>query len=176
MKKLLLLVSLCLAVLSAGAQRCEVASFFHCCTSTKYEEPQNIETPTQNFVDLGLPSGTLWKDRNEEGFYNLEQALSAFGSSIPAVEQFKELKRCCRWSWTGSGYKVTGPNGKSLLLPAVGYRDCDDCIYDEGTAGNYWSSTPFAPDYGWYMYISASEVGTDGNYHCVSLTVRLVRR
>mgnify|MGYP007111695800 CR=1 FL=1 len=34
------------------------------------------------YVDLGLPSGTLWKRQNESGFYTYEEALNAMESEI----------------------------------------------------------------------------------------------
>ena len=63
------------------------------------EERRAAELKAQGLVDLGLPSGTLWKDKNEEGgFYTYEQAMSKFGDKLPTKEQFKELKNKCQWS------------------------------------------------------------------------------
>lgn len=39
---------------------------------------------------------------------------------IPTKAEWEELKEKCKWSWTGSGYMVTGPNGRSIFLPAAG--------------------------------------------------------
>lgn len=95
----------------------------------------------QGLVDLGLPSGTLWKDKNEEGgFYTYEQALNKFGDKLPTKEQFEELKSKCQWSWTGSGYKVTGPNGNSISLPAAGWRFVQGDIGYVGSRGGYPTS------------------------------------
>lgn len=48
---------------------------------------------------------------------------------MPTLEQMKELKEKCRWNWVSSingsgtaGYKVTGPNGKFIYIPAAGER------------------------------------------------------
>ena len=41
----------------------------------------------------------------------------------PTMAEWEELKEKCTWSWTGSGYRVTGPNGRSIFLPAAGVRD-----------------------------------------------------
>lgn len=65
---------------------------------------------------------------------------------MPTVEEFKELcdKSKCTWTWTTQGghkgYKVTGPNGNSIFLPAAGYRDGTD-FYNRGSHGLYWSAT-----------------------------------
>ena len=58
----------------------------------------------------------------------------------PTKAQWDELKAMCTWSWTGSGYKVTGPNGQSITLPAAGLWE-GDSSNDVGSVGYYWSST-----------------------------------
>lgn len=79
-----------------------------------------------DFVDLGLPSGTLWKKMNEQGedLYTYERAMSLFGNDIPSKEQFEELKNSCRWIWNGKGYTVIGQTGDSIIFPAAGWLDC----------------------------------------------------
>lgn len=130
----------------------------------------------QGFVDLGLPSGTLWKDKNEEGgFYTYEQALNKFGDRLPTKEQFEELKSKCQWSWTGSGYKVTGPNGNSISLPAAGYRDCSGDVDFVGSYGDYWSSTPKDSGYAWCLDFLSGGVDMGRYYRCDGLSVRLVQ-
>ena len=46
---------------------------------------------------------------------------------MPTYAEMEELKDDCDWRWTSqdnvSGYKVTGPNGNSIFLPAAGYMD-----------------------------------------------------
>lgn len=131
----------------------------------------------QGFVDLGLPSGTLWKDKNEEGgFYTYEQALNKFGDKLPTKEQFEELESKCQWSWTGSGYKVTGPNGNSISLPAAGYRRCDGVVGYVGSSGRYWSSTPSGSKAAWCLDFDSYIVGMwDSPRYCLGHSVRLVQ-
>jgi len=47
-------------------------------------------------VNLGLPSGTFWKDKNETGgwnnYFTYEQTLNQFGDRLPTKEQLQELK------------------------------------------------------------------------------------
>ena len=119
-----------------------------------------IET-SGSYIDLGLSSGTKWKDVNEKnaadaeyGFFTYNEAISQFGNRIPTKDQWDELNAECQWSWTGSGYNVTGPNGNSITLPAEGFRHFDDGgVYSVGEAGGYWSSTSkredaWAPSFG----------------------------
>lgn len=60
---------------------------------------------------------------------------------MPTLEQIDELVEKCDWEWTQSnrvyGYQVTGPNGRSIFLPASGGRV--DRLYNDGIAGYYWS-------------------------------------
>ena len=100
---------------------------------------------------LGLPSGTKWKNFNATGFYTYDEAVSKFGNRLPTKEQWEEIKAECQWTWNGSGYKVTGPNGNSIVLPASGFRNGDGSVDDVGSYGFYWSSTPKDSDGAWYL-------------------------
>ena len=135
------------------------------------------KTVQQGYTDLGLPSGTIWKNFNATGFYTYDEAVSQFGSRLPSKEQWEELKAECQWEWTDSGHKikVTGPNGNSITLPAAGYRDCDGSVNAEGLCF-YWSSTPEGSDYAWRLVTLASGVYILGDgRRCLGLSVRLVQ-
>ena len=128
------------------------------------------------YVDLGLPSGTLWKAENEDcGFITYDQAVNFYGNSLPTKEQFKELKNNCLWTWTGNGYKVKGKNGESIVLPAAGCRTCGGSVYSVGSEGVYWSSTPDSSESAWYLYFGSGQVGMYLSKRCYGLSVRLVR-
>lgn len=106
-----------------------------------------------HWIDLGLPSGTQWRCCNEGastpeaygGYYTFGQV-----SSAPSLEQIKELIYNCTYQWKTqngvNGGKFTGPNGGTIFLPAAGVRWNGE-LYDVGSWGFYWSSTPF--DEGW---------------------------
>ena len=70
------------------------------------------------YVDLGLPSGTVWKSENERGFYEIGNRGQI--KNLPSSYQWRELLDKCNWSWSWfrGGYKIVGPNGASLFLPA----------------------------------------------------------
>jgi hypothetical protein len=63
---------------------------------------------------------------------------------MPTIEEIKELLNECSWQWTNrrgvDGYRVIGPNGKSIFLPAAGYRDGAEAD-SRGRYGYYWSSS-----------------------------------
>ena len=90
------------------------------------------------WVDLGLPSGTLWYDHNAKlngkRFFTHEEAQETFGEYLPSAASMAELYENCEWEWTGKGYKVTGPNGNSIFLPAEGRKGVESDPY-----GYYWT-------------------------------------
>lgn len=62
---------------------------------------------------------------------------------MPTFDEIDELSTKCTWTWTVldnvSGYKVTGPNGNSIFLPAAGYRSGAK-HNNVSTYGYYWST------------------------------------
>lgn len=160
-KKIFLLLLTCLLAFNVSAQRAAV-------------QPSSQST-SFDYVDLGLPSGTLWKNKNEEGgFYTYGQAKAKFGNKLPTKEQFKELISSCRWTWTGSGYKVTGPSGKSIYMSAGGWGTPASEVYDHGTDGFYWSSTPYGSDKAYCLYFISSDFELNNSSQNYSFLVRLV--
>lgn len=75
------------------------------------------------FVNLGLPSGTLWARSNEYRKKNNSDALRRYGRHVPTIEQWNELFVHCTLKWNPflRGFRVTGPNGRRMFLPARGY-------------------------------------------------------
>ena len=63
---------------------------------------------------------------------------------IPTKTEQDELCNNCTWEWTTlngvNGYKVTGPNGNSIFLPAAGYRSDSDLAL-RGDFCSYWSDS-----------------------------------
>jgi hypothetical protein len=135
-----------------------------------------VSAMAQDYVDLGLPSGTLWKRQNESGFYTYEEAINRFGNKLPERHHFVELKNECTWIWMEDyGYKVVGPNGNSITFPATGYRNCVGGVDLVGTGGYYWSSTPDDKDYACFLFFYPSEVGMNSHFRCRGQSVRLVQ-
>ena len=85
-----------------------------------------------------------------------------WGSSwrLPTQGEFQELIDKCRWTWTKEnghvGYKIEGPNGNSIFLPAAGYCK-GTSTSDEGAIGLYWSSSPDESytKYAYHLYFDA---------------------
>ena len=188
------------------------------------------------WVDLGLPSGTLWATCNvganaPEGYgdyfawgetepkeiyswetykwsYGINDKLTKYctnsfygtvdnkteleladdaayvnwGASwrIPTYEQLKELSTKCLWVWTThngvNGYQVTGPNGKTMFLPAAGYGEDSSLCYADWR-GYYWSRELYYESsyYANYLYFISGRVSVDWSERCYGLSVRAVR-
>jgi len=126
------------------------------------------------YVDLGLPSGTLWKTTNEPNpndpgydFYTFDEAVAAFGDKLPTKEQMQELINECEWTFNDPQKTVTltGPNGNTIVLPRKGKRSTNGVVYYDGTAGYaacacYWSRTALDATYAWRL-----DTGTNNNVY-----------
>ena len=135
-------------------------------------------TPVQesDYVDLGLPSGTLWKSKNEKGmYYTYDEAVSQFGDKLPTREQLEELKAFCTWEWNGKGCVVKGDNGNSIVLQAAGYRHCNGDVLYVGEGAHYWSFTPNGSDEAWCINFNSTGVGIYYSRRCFGRSVRLVQ-
>ena len=93
-------------------------------------------------------SKTYGKSKNDiSGNSNYDVARAKWGGNwrMPTMEELEELNSKCTWQWTTqkgiNGYKVTGPNGNSIFLPAAGCRE-GSSLYSAGEYGFYWSSSP----------------------------------
>ena len=250
MKKIFTLIAFLIMTIGAMAQ----SQYFYEWKNGKYvqrsvSEVDSItfslpETPQNEYkyVDLGLPSGTLWADRNvgaespeasgdyfawgetaPKEAYNWRTYKFCQGSSstltkycthssfgtvdnktaldleddaayvnmgaewrMPTEDEQQELIDKCDWSWSTQngtkGYKVTGPNGNSIFLPAAGYRlandllGVDDYLSGVGTIGRCWSSSikgGFSYD-AWSFLLTASLHVMDGEDRCSGYPVRAV--
>lgn len=71
-------------------------------------------------------------------------AHSSWGGAwrMPSLEEIKELTERCTWTWAEqegvSGYRIQGPSGASVFLPAAGYYS-GKSLQGVGQKGFYWS-------------------------------------
>ena len=98
---------------------------------------------------------------------------------MPTKAEQDELRNNCTWTWTTQngvkGYKVTGPNGNSIFLPAAGCVD-GGALFDAGSDGYYWSSSLYAgnPHGAYYVYFTSDYVDWGYGNRCYGLAVRPV--
>ena len=139
-------------------------------------EPEHYLNSPYEPIDLGLPSGRKWADRNVGAVYDEDPEdygyLMDFDSAqefplpegwhIPNKEDFQELCDNCTHEWVSDG-KLRGMrftskiNGNSIFFPATGYTWFDEeddgtTLCGRGAYGCYWSSS---------YYSAASAYGLD---------------
>jgi hypothetical protein len=106
------------------------------------EIPIDIRDNRTEYVDLGLPSGTLWaKDFEKEGEsqsflpYGIAETLN-----IPTVEQWEELIQFCKWHYEYENLNFSnffniaycvGPNGNTIVFQKTGLEKLPEVITDE---------------------------------------------
>ena len=167
-------------------------------------------------INLGLPSGTLWADRNlgadtpeaygdyfrfgektpftedspeylfDEISDNIAKTLKdavtltlGMDCHTPTLDQIEELMLNCVWEWTTvkgvKGYRVTGPNGNNIFIPAAGYRyNSSGELFLVGVFGRYWSATPNNTKYGHNLNFYSSYRGWSDSFRDEGLSVRPV--
>ena len=87
---------------------------------------------------------------------------------MPTADEFMELIEKCDWigeNYRGMiGFRVTGPNGNSIFLPAAGGDDGKGNDPDVGEDGDYWTSTMHSEDNG-----TKYELARCFKFQCLSL-------
>lgn len=192
---------------------------------------QDQKNEVAQAVDLGLPSGTLWCDRNVgatfledyghyfawgetsqkknyswqsykwcNGTYRTQTKYGIIDCKYtldfkddaayinmgekwrtPTYSELEELKRLCSWKWTTQnkikGYRVTGPNGNSIFLPASGCCK-SNTLYGTNSYGFYLSSSLYDNrfDYMWYLSFSKDDYYVASSARYYGRTVRAVVR
>ena len=156
-------------------------------TTTK----SNYDWSTYKWCRGSYDSQTKYNTRSDYGTVDNRTVLEMSDDAARAnwggdwrmltTEEWKELHDKCTWTWTTqggkNGYCVTWPNGKSMFLPAAGYRH-GTSLYGAGSGGRYWSSSlcSSSPSGAYDMYFDSGDVNPQiYNYRCRGFSVRPVR-
>lgn len=133
-----------------------------------------------SYIDLGLPSGTLWADSNETKFYCFDKAEKVYGNFLPSEGQFVELLLNTNhiWDKDNCGMRFQSLiNDVEIFLPAEGWFD--DILFthhDNKNAGHYISSPerPMALDPVFYLDAHGCNISYTRSYSD-GFSVRLVK-
>lgn len=89
----------------------------------KEEIHVDLRSDKAEYIDLGLPSGTLWSSSyermGEERLYLPYDKAKEM--NIPTESQWMELRKECRWSIDSDILYCIGPNGESIHFERTGY-------------------------------------------------------
>ena len=120
-------------------------------------------------------SGQSLGDISGNSNYDVACALWGGDWRIPTLYDYNELLERCTWEWGASngvaGYKITGPNGNCIFMPAAG-----ECWSNESLVGRelrYWASTPYN-EYAYCLSADTSTKGMYASYAYVGLSIRPV--
>lgn len=114
------------------------------CSPTKYFAYNANESFT-------LPDGKTVLEPEDD----VATVMLGSGWRSPRREEFQELVDLCSWEWIADeahpGYRVTGPNGNAIFLPAAGIYTGSKLML-KGHEGYYWTSqSTFIPDEAYNM-------------------------
>ena len=141
------------------------------------------ETSTKSSYTEGNSTtfGKYMSDIGGNDTYDVARKLWGGTWRLPTDAEFKELvdEDNCTWEWTTqsgvNGCRVTSKiNGASIFLPATGGRS-GTSLFNAGSEGSYWSSTP--DSYAYYAYccgFNSGNHGTGWGYRNEGLSVRPV--
>ena len=122
-----------------------------------YPEKPTDEPRNKIYSYTFVPAYEITGDAN----YDAATANWGNGWRMPTTFELAELYLYCTWEFIGNGYKVTGPNGNSIFLPAAGYR-YGDKLYGNGNSG-YYASGEIIGTYS-YPSMAAQLGGSQGEY------------
>ncbi len=142
----------------------------------------NLCVSNTEYIDLGLPSGTLWSAdyEKEANDYIFEPYQLASTKAIPTRAQWNELKRCAKWEFIGEDgvleiVKCTGPNGNSILFQPVGGMRFTKKVQSGGVL--FWVNSTSIKNCAVHLwkYNNEGNEDTDRQSSDLKLPVRLVR-
>ena len=149
----------------------------------KEEIPVDLRDNTTEFVDLGLPSGTLWAndyEKESDGFIFLPYER-ACGYNLPNIEQLKELINICKWNVTRDSFKdivevqCVGPNGNFVNFTRTGYIKVD-AVESKDYIGYFWikeDKEEYEKSAGCFSWNKGMHISKE--YSGYKLPIRLVR-
>ena len=168
------------ATCNVGASSPEEYGDYFAWGETRTKETYDVDNcPTWELSYSSLQSqGYIDSEGNLRSQYDAAKANWGGSWRMPTSDELYELDNCtCTWTTQNgvNGYKVTGPNGNSIFLPAAGCRD-GSSLGSAGRSGNYWSSTSYGSNSGgaYRLFFNSDGHYMGGNYSYYGRSVRPV--
>ena len=137
--------------------------------------PEEGTVTEERFTELEAEytdENSLHMDKNMDdieisGNVEYDAATANWGGDwrMPKYTEFEELVEECTWIWTAQngveGYRVTGPNGNSIFLPAAGFRyyNSEEVEPTSGILCSYWNSKPSFTDSAYCLFFTSDDYG-----------------
>ena len=108
------------------------------------EIPIDLRDNKTEYVDLGLPSGTLWaKDYEKvDGMFIYLPFGKAKDYLLPTEEQWYELEQSCRWDFREinhrRAYYCIGPNGNHIAFEETSYHKHETFVFEGVKHSYFW--------------------------------------
>lgn len=133
-----------------------------------------------SYIDLGLPSGTLWAESNEAELYVIEDATEKFGNALPSKGQFEELLECTSRIWDEERHGMrfqSSINGAEIFLPAEGFFDNYNYVHRGNRSDGWYLSSSSVDFFASVLYFSKwwAFVALARTYYGDRYIVRLVK-
>lgn len=80
------------------------------------QEPIIPSPQSTEWIDLGLPSGTLWAKTDIASQITFNSAISKYSINVPSIKQAEGLQKCCSREWDSETKTIImkGSNGNSI--------------------------------------------------------------
>ena len=137
--------------------------------SVKPSQSESISPSPESteWIDLGLPSGTLWAKADVESKITFSKARIKYVNNVPSIQQAEELKQYCSREWNPETKTIImkGDNGNSISF----YCPENDTpfwlnTYDTFMAGNTNRAYYGYNTYGYGRYGNCYHLGKDGRF------------
>ena len=154
----------------------------------KVDPIKNIDT---EYIDLGLPSGTLWKSCNVGAKEPFEIGEYIQFDSVPNIVNYREVPTSSdyeelihytsrRWDPDKKGvWLISKTNGNEIFFPACGFKSFSQGYkynIDVNDAGYYWISTEYNGSKGKCFCFDISDTEISQLMKVSSLCVRSIKR
>jgi len=153
----------------------------------KEEIPAAFQSDKVEYVDLGLPSGTLWAAdyEKEDGKIVYLPYDKAAVLQIPTEEQWKELLEMCQWEYKyisdhDRSFVCIGPNGNVIHFNNTGFlKEEKGRVYDRERCV-WWvkdenENTGVEKNAVKIYYVSGQYKNTEKTFSGYKLPIRLVQ-
>ena len=130
-----------------------------------YEGSYSASDPTTMHYHVGNYYQWSAATAGYTGTSQSTQSICPKGWTLPSQSQFQQLINS---GLSGSNFM----NAPYYLLRGGWLRDSS--LYDAGSAGNYWSSTPNGSNRAHYLYFTSGSIDTYNFYRYLGLSVRCV--